>query len=119
MQQLSLFERARQLPERQVKLSAVAGEAYMLHVLTTLFVGSLMLYVYFVGFSVLNVISHREAIAEGEHVKTMVSELEGQYFELSKDLTPEATARFGLTSVESTYVRRVSGMASNAHRSDL
>lgn len=118
--QLSLIQKARELPERQIHAAAFAGESHVVHVLGVAFVLCIVAYIYFVGVSITNVISNREASVESERLQSVVAGLEEDYFELAKSVTPEAAVGLGLTaSADTSFVRRTSAVAANAQRSDL
>ena len=112
--QLSLFQKALELPHKQVNVAAYAGESHLVQFLILALVLSIGAYLYFVGLSIMNVIANREAIAESERLQSIVVNLEEQYFKLSKDVTPEMGVNLGLKKTsDTTFVRRASGMASN------
>jgi hypothetical protein len=118
--QLSLLQKARLLPERKVSAVAYSGESHLLQVLfifLALLIGG---YFYFVGVSIMNVISNREASVESDRLRSVVGSLEEEYFALAKSVTPESAGSLGLTaSVETSYVRRVNAVASNANPSGI
>lgn len=75
------------------------------------FVGTLvllaLLYVYFIGSSVLNVIARKEALTQTASLTNAVSQLEREYFASTQSVGPEEGARLGLTSLEDTvYIHR-------------
>jgi hypothetical protein len=77
-------------------------------------------YVYFVGASVLNVISRKEALAETAQLANAVSRLERDYFALSQGVGPEDGARLGLSPISKTeYVYRPGNAAAAEPRNDL
>lgn len=66
-----------------------------------------ILYVYFVGATILNVVARKEAVAQTAHLASAVSELERDYFAISKAIGPEDGARLGLAPVANTvYIHR-------------
>lgn len=72
-----------------------------------------VLYLYFVGSSILNVIARKEAIAESARLTSAVSALEREYYAFSQDIGPEDGGRLGLKPVSDTeYVRRPGAAAS-------
>lgn len=118
--QLALLQKARALPERKVRAIAFSGEAHLLQILSLFLALCICAYLYFVGVSIMNVISNREASAESERLRSVVGGLEEQYFGLAKAISPEAASRFGLTgSTGTTFVRRTSAVASNVTPSDI
>ena len=118
--QLALLQKARALPERKVKAIAFAGESHLIHALSIFLAFSIAAYLYFVGVSIMNVISNREASVESDRLRSVVGTLEADYFSIQKTIAPHAASSYGLTArAEATYVRRTSGVASNANLSDL
>lgn len=118
--QLALLQKARTLPERKVSAIAFAGESHMLQVLSILLALSIAGYLYFVGVSIMNVISNREASVESERLRSIVGGLEEDYFALAKSISPEAAGEHGLTaSAGATYVRRANAVATNATQSGI
>jgi len=64
-------------------------------------------YLYFVGASVLNVIAHKEADVRSTQLETSIGTLEGQFYSLSQELTPEAGSTLGLSAITGqSYVYR-------------
>ena len=116
--QLSLFQKARELPKRQVNVAALMGESHMMQFVMSALIFCVCAYLYFVGLSIMNVIAHREASVESDRLQSIVSSLEEDYFTLSKNVTPETGAKLGLSPAKkSSFVRRVTGVASNASAS--
>ena len=120
MQQLSLFQKAREFPKRSVSISAYTGESHILKGLLLVLALCILGYLYFVGISILNVIANREAAAQSNSLQTAVSSLEQEYFKLSKSVTPERGESLGLSATKNqAYVRRALNVASNVRASDL
>lgn len=118
--QLALLQKARALPERKVSAVAFAGESHMLQVLSVLLALSVAAYLYFVGVSIMNVISNREASVESERLRSTVASLEEEYFVLAKSISPESAGNLQLTaSAGTSFVRRTSAVASNANLSGI
>lgn len=113
--QLSLFQKARELPNRKVSVATFAGESHLLQFLILVLGLCVAAYLYFVGLSIMNVIENREARVESERLQSIVVNLEQEYFKLSKGVTPEMGVNMGLVKTFGTsFVRRTNGMASNA-----
>ena len=118
--QLALLQKARTLPERKISSIAFAGESYLLQTLSILLVLCVAAYLYFVGVSIMNVITNREASVESERLRSIVGGLEEQYFTLSKAITPDAAGNLGLSaSAETSFVRRTSAVAVNDAPTDI
>lgn len=118
--QLSLFQKAYELPRRKVRAVAFAGESHAVQFLSIMLALCVAAYLYFVGVSIMNVISNREASAEIERVRSSVASLEKDYFTLSKAISPKSADSFGLTTnTEATYVRRAVGVAAMRALSDM
>ena len=118
--QLSLFQKAKELPKHHVRVAAYTGESYVLQTLIFMFVLCVAGYLYFVGLSILNVIGSREASVESDRLQSVVGNLEQEYFELSKSVTPDVGASFGLVPTKSqAYVRSASNVASNVTHNDM
>jgi hypothetical protein len=67
-----------------------------------------LLYLYFVSASVLNVIAQREASQASAQMQSDIGVLEGKYFALSQIVTPAQASKLGLTQVaESSFVYRL------------
>jgi len=78
-----------------------------------------VLYLYFVGTSILNVIERKEARAESERLTSAVASLERDYYAFSERLGPEDGGRLGLNPVATTeYIRRPGSAASLTIPSD-
>jgi len=74
-----------------------------------------LLYIYFVGASILNVIARKEALAQTSRLTNAVSQLEREYFAASQGVGPEDGARLGLSPVANTvYVHRPGNAAAAA-----
>ncbi len=94
-----------------IRLDAFPGEQHALRVLGLAIVGSAFAYVLLVSFSIMNVIAYREAVAATESLRTSVSMLEQDYFELSSQVDQEAATSLGLVPVsEQTFVREPSSL---------
>lgn len=118
--QLALLQKARTLPERKISSVAFSGESYLLQTLSILLVLCVAAYLYFVGVSIMNVITNREASVESERLRSIVGGLEEQYFTLSKAITPDAAGNLGLSaSAETSFVRRTSAVAVNDAPTDI
>ncbi|MDP3645803.1 MAG: hypothetical protein Q8R25_01835 [bacterium] len=118
--QLSLFQKARELPHRRVSIAAFSGESHVLQFFMLALALCVAGYLYFVGVSIMNVIAHREASVESDRLQSIVVNLEEEYFKLSKGVTPEMGAHLGLQKTSATsFVRRASGMASNVKASEI
>jgi hypothetical protein len=118
--QLSLFQKARELPRREIRAAAYAGEPYMLHALSLVLALCVCAYLYFVGISIMNVIVSREASVESERLQSIVGNLEEQYFTLAKTVTPESAGQFGLVAgADASFVRRGGAVAANVTPSDI
>jgi hypothetical protein len=118
--QAALLQKARMIPERKISAIAYVGEAYLLQVLSIFLALAVAGYLYFVGVSIMNVISNREASVESERLRSVVGSLEEQYFMLSKAISPSAAAGLGLTAnAEASYVRRGGAVATNVVPSEI
>lgn len=118
--QLALLQKARMLPERKVSAVAFAGESHMLQVLSILLALSVAAYLYFVGVSIMNVISNREASVESERLRSTVASLEEDYFALAKSISPGSAGNLQLTaSAGTSFVRRTSAVAANVAQNDI
>lgn len=118
--QLSLLQKARALPERKVSAIAFAGESHLLQVFSIMLALSVAAYLYFVGVSIMNVISNREASVESERLRSVVGGLEEEYFALAKAISPDAAGALGLTgTAEASFVRRAGAVAVNTPASDI
>lgn len=118
--QLSLFQKARELPKRQVSVATFTGESHVLQLLILLLGLCVAAYLYFVGVSIMNVIGSREASIESERLQSIVSTLEEEYFALSKSISPENGVGLGLSKTSATsFVRRPGGVASNIQPSGI
>ena len=118
--QLSLFEKARSIPQRSISVAAYRGEPYMLQILFMALALCIVAYLYFVGLSIMNVITNREAVAESERLQNETAALEHEYFALSKGITPEAGVALGLVPTKSAkFVHRGGFMAANVTADDL
>lgn len=74
-----------------------------------------VLYVYFVGATILNVVARKEAITQTASLASAVSKLEREYFVATQDVGPEDGTRLGLAPVSQTdYVHRPGNAASAA-----
>jgi hypothetical protein len=101
-----------------IRVHAFKGEQYLLHMLFLAIGLCIVGYAYFVSLSILNVIAHKEAIAESERLQSQVGLLEQDYFELSKSVTPALAVQLGMTQTsDTTFVRRPGavGSAQGAH----
>lgn len=118
--QLSLFERARGLAQREIAVAAYRGESFLLSFLYIALGVCIMGYVYFVGVSIVNLIANREAVVENERLQSEVASLEQEYFELSKGITAAAAAEHGLSQpAAASFVRRDANYAANVTAGDL
>lgn len=78
-----------------------------------------VLYLYFVGSSILNVIARKEAAAESQRLTSAVASLERDYYAFSEEIGPEDGSRLGLNPVAATeYIRRPGSAASLTIPSD-
>jgi hypothetical protein len=69
-------------------------------------------YLYLVSASVLNVIAQKEADRASSALESDLGELEGTYFALSQDITPEQAAKLGLRPLSgSSFVYRLSNVS--------
>lgn len=94
---------------KQVSVLAIeyAWERTLLRALLTLLAFLTIGYLYFVASSVLNVIAHKEAIAQTAQIESEIGLLEQKYFTLSQDLTPAAGSALGLAPITAQkYVYR-------------
>jgi hypothetical protein len=97
-----------------IRVEAYSGEHLVLRALIFALAACIAAYLYFVGLSIMNVISHREASVLSDRLRSEVGTLEKEYFELSEAVTPEMGSRLGLVSASNaSYVRRGTGLASN------
>jgi uncharacterized membrane protein YjgN (DUF898 family) len=97
-----------------IKVEAYSGEHLLLRSLMIALAVCVAAYLYFVGLSIMNVISHREASVESDRLRSSVSRLEEDFFALSNAISPSMGANLGLVTVsDSTFVRRATGLATN------
>lgn len=98
-----------------IRVHSYPGEHYFFQGLVFALIGCVFAYGYFVSLSIMNVVTHKEAIVESDRLQSDVSVLEEEYFTLSKEVTPEMAERLGLTSVSDTsFVRRPGAVGSAA-----
>ena len=110
MQQLSLFQKAKELPKRSVSVAAYRGESHVLRLLCSALIFCVCAYLYFIGLSIMNLVGSREALARSNVLKSEVATLEQEYFRLSKAVTPNDAISLGLTKpVKTTFVRADAG----------
>jgi hypothetical protein len=103
-----------------IRVEALSGEHFVLRALIVVLAFCIVAYVYFIGLSIMNVISNREASVESERLQSIVGDLEKEYFTLAKAVTPDLGANFGLAKAESPdFVRRATSMATNQAKSDI
>ena len=103
-----------------IRLDALPGEERALRVLGLAIGTCIFAYVAFVSFSIMKVIAYREAVAETESLRTKVSLLEQEYFELSKDIGQDAALGLGLVPVaERSFVRTPGALGAASARTDL
>lgn len=96
-----------------IRVNAFRGEQYLLHWLCLAIGVCIFGYAYFVSLSIMNVIIHKEAIAESERLQSEVGLLEQEYFELSGMVTPALAVDLGMTATsETTFVRRPGAVGS-------
>lgn len=101
-----------------IQMEAYRHEHLVLRFLTLALVSGVIAYGYFVGFSIMNVIAHKEAAAKSAQLKSSLSRLEQTYFELTKNMSPDMGSAIGLGPTEHTeYIRRAGtvGVASRAN----
>lgn len=112
--QSKLFEKAKSLPRQSINVAAYRGESQVLRVLFVLLSLAIAGYLYFVGVSIMNVIMSREASLQSQRLQSSVASLEEEYFTLSKNVSAEAAATYGLSApAGTTFARRESYLASN------
>ena len=98
-----------------IRVHAFRGEEFVLHALFLMIGLCVVGYAYFVSLSIINVIAHKEAIAQSESLLSEVGTLEEEYFELSKQVTPESGAHLGMTATsDTTFIRRPGAVGSVA-----
>ncbi|MEK7509656.1 MAG: hypothetical protein AAB605_03010 [Patescibacteria group bacterium] len=98
-----------------IRVYSYPGEHYAFQGLVFVLVACVFAYGYFVSLSIMNVVTHKEAIVESDRLQSEVSMLEEEYFALAKEVTPEMAGRLGLTSVSDTsFVRRPGAVGSAA-----
>lgn len=96
-----------------IRVNAFRGEQYLLHWLVLGIGVCIFGYAYFVSLSIMNVIIHKEAIAESERLQSEVGLLEQEYFELAGTVTPSLAADLGMTATsETSFVRRPGAVGS-------
>ena len=118
--QLSLFQKAKVLPQSRIRVDALRGESHLIHFLIAALVACIAAYLYFVGLSIMNVISNREASVESDQLKSTVSTLEQEYFKLSNAVTLDQAAAHGLSAAKTqAFVRRDGAMASNVRANEI
>jgi len=90
-----------------IHVHAFPGEQFMLHGLFMAVALCVFGYAYFVSLSIVNVIAHKEAIAESDTLQSQVGGLEQEYFELSRNVTPALGESLGMTPTSNTsFVRK-------------
>lgn len=70
-------------------------------------------YLYFVTFSVMHVVAHKEALVQSAHLTDSISQLERRYFDLSRSVTRDEGARLGLSDITPSYVYATGNTAVN------
>ncbi|MFZ2556066.1 MAG: hypothetical protein WAZ27_02995 [Minisyncoccia bacterium] len=96
-----------------IRLHALPGERFVIHILSLAIIMSVLGYSYFVSVSIRNVIVHKEAVAESDRLQSEVGLLEQEYFELSKKVTPELATSLGMSPTSDTeFVRRPGAVGS-------
>ncbi|MDP3965646.1 MAG: hypothetical protein Q8Q13_02500 [bacterium] len=94
-------------------LEAIAFRAFFI-----LLLGLIFVYIYLVGFSALNIIARKEALAQAAQAGALIVNSERAYFAASQKVVPEAGLPLGLAPVAKTaYVYRPGtvGQASVSH----
>ena len=95
------------------------AERVLLRVLVLSLTALAVLYVYFVGASILNIIARKDALKQIATLASAVAYLEREYFVASGSVGPENGARLGLTPVgNTTYVHRSEGRVADTMVSD-
>lgn len=96
-----------------IRVHALPGERFAIHILFIAILLCIVGYAYFVSVSIRNVIVHKEAVAESERLQSEVGLLEQEYFELSKKVTAELAVSLGMTPTSDTvFVRRPGAVGS-------
>lgn len=96
-----------------IRVHTYPGEHIAFQGLILALVGCVFAYGYFVSLSIMNVVTHKEAIAESDRLRSEVGMLEEEYFTLSKEISPEMAGRLGLTNTSDTsFIRRPGAMGS-------
>jgi presenilin-like A22 family membrane protease len=72
-------------------------ERTLLRILLIILAFLTIAYVYFAVSSILNVIAHKEAVAQAAQIESDIGILEQQYFTISQGLTPEVGNALGLS----------------------
>jgi len=84
-----------------------SAERVFLRFLIVAFGSLALLYIYFVGATILNVVATKEAGVQTATITSAVSKLEREYFAATQGIGPEDGARLGLAPVAHTvYVHR-------------
>ena len=120
--QLTLFQKAKALPSRSVHVAALRGEQYFIRIIIGALALCVAAYLYFVGLSIMNLISNREAVTESTRLQSDVAMLEQEYFTLSKNVSAVEANAHGLSQpIATTFVRRADagGMATAIRSNDL
>lgn len=118
--QLSLFQKARDVPRWHIRVATYTGESYVVRFLLAALIFCTALYLYFVGISILNVIANTQAGVDSARLQSTVGSLEQEYFKLSNAVTPQTGVQLGLAKTSaSNFVRRSNGMATNIRTNDL
>ena len=98
-----------------IRVHAFPGEQFLLHGLFLALGMCVFGYAYFVSLSIMNVIAHKEAIAMSDSLQSDVGDLEREYFELSKSVTPALGASLGMSPAsQTTFVRKPGAMGTVA-----
>lgn len=99
------------------KISIIAAEhpyeGILLRVLLSTLITLSILYAYFVGSSVFNIIERKEASQGATELATIIADSEREYFDMAKGITSLAGESIGLSPVQSVgYVYRPGAVGS-------
>ncbi len=83
------------------------AERVILRTLIALLVILAVCYLYFVSASIINIMARKEALARSAKIDASIGALEGDYFALTQEITPQSAVAIGLTPIQNTdYVER-------------
>ncbi len=89
------------------------SERIMLRIFIALLVTLALCYLYFVSSSIMNIMARKEAMVRSGSIEASIGSLEGEYFTLSQNITPQSAVAIGLAPIpiqDTDYVARPGDM---------